>query len=449
MRTLLRPRWVYRGGGRVETGTSLLVDGGTVTSLPAATDAGIDAERVELPRHLVLPGLVNAHTHAGAGPVARGIAEDLKLAPGTPYYVPLTRLWQLAYQPELREGLRAIVRWDLLGMLRTGTTTVVSTSSVDIEGYLDAAEDVGVRTWAGPALPMNVAHRLGTLDGDRQRREDLSPEREQLAELDAFRALHAAHDGRAGGRIRLLLGPASAHTVEPAVLAGLAKLAAELDCPVTTHLCQSEGELAEVRRKFDRTPVELLDEAGLLGERLICAHGTYLPDADLPRLAASGAVVAHCAVRKVREAILPPFGRFAEAGVRMAIGTDAFTTDLVTEVRMAAMLAKIAVGRTDWPDAATMLDAAVTGPAPALGLRADLTDGAAADLVAVELAAPESAPVFDPLASVVHYASGHDVDLVMVGGEIRVRDRQLVGVDWAAARAAAEDACAAVWQRWS
>ena len=457
-RILLCPRWLYRGGGRMETGKAVLIEGNRILDIlpdPAAADGaaadsptgGIDARRIDLPRHVLLPGLINAHTHVGAGPVARGIAEDWSLASGTPFYVPLTKIWQIAYAPARREGLRAIVRWDVLGMLATGTTCVVNTASADVEGYLEIARELGIRTYAGPTLPMNVEHRLGTMESGRARRTDLASADEQADDLKFFRALHEQWNGAAGDRIRTVLGPASAHTVEPEVLRQVRATAVELDVPVTTHLCQAPSEIDEVQRRHGTTPARLLADIGLLDERMICAHGTYLPADDIPLVAESHATVAHCGVRKAREAITSPFTAFAEAGIRVAIGTDAFTADLVQEMRSAVTLGKIATGRTDRPAAGDIVDAATLGGAEGLG-RSDLgriAPGAIADLTAIRLGGVENRPVFDPLAAVVHYSTGADVDLVMVDGVVRVQGGAVVGADLDAAADAAAAALEEVW----
>src|SRR5262249_33414944 len=147
---------------------------------------------------------INAHTHAGPGPISRGLAEDLALPAGTPFYVSLTRLYQVAYSEPLREAYRDVVRWDVYAMLRSGTTTILTQNSTDIEGYFDIASELGARTYGGPILPLNVAHRLGTIQNGVVSRTDQAADQE--AELDAHRALFRQYDGSAQGRIRLVLG---------------------------------------------------------------------------------------------------------------------------------------------------------------------------------------------------------------------------------------------------
>lgn len=447
-RLLLQPRWLYRNGG-VEEHRCVLVEGPRIVSVLDDTEAAsVDAKAVALPTHLLLPGLVNAHTHVAAGPLARSIAEDVELAPGMAFYVPLSRIWQLAYGPGHLEDVRAIATLDVWSMLLSGTTLVVNQASVDLEGYLDIAESVGVRTLAGPILPGNVGHRLGTLVDGAARRDDLVGESEQAAELRRFGEVFSRHDGRAGGRIRMMLGPASAHTVGIEVLAETARVAAELGCPVTTHLCQAPSELEETRARYGMTPLEVLARAGLLNDRLICAHGTYLPDADLAPMAASGASIAHCASRKAREAIFTPLARFADAGIRVALGTDSFNADLLGELGMAATLGKLAVGSTARPSAAEVVEAATRAGADALGYGdlGRLEPGALADLIAVDLSSPSTWPVYDPLRALVYYGNGRDVDLVMVDGRILVEGGRPRHADLDGIRHAAEAATSRIWE---
>lgn len=448
-RTLLRPRWLHIGGGAAVESRAVLVEDGRILDVVDA-GAAIDANVIDLPNQVLLPGFVNSHTHVGAGPIARGVGEDWDLPTGTPYYMPLTQLWTLAYRPDFREQYRAIVRWDTIAMLTTGTTTIVNQASIDVEGYLDVAAELGVRTWAGPSLPMSVEHRLGEMGRDRvARRNNLTSPDEQVDELAGFRDLYERWQGAQRDRIRMLLGPASAHTVDYDVLVAVGKLAEELDCPVTVHLCQAPSELEETRRRYGLTPPRVLDQVGLLDQRVICAHGTYTPAEDMKLLASSGASVAHCAVRKAREARFTPFLEFLDAGVRTVIGTDAFTTDLVTEIRIAATLAKVSSGQTHRPGVGQVVDAATSSAGDALG-RSDLgriMPGAVADLVGVRLGGPENWPVFDPVRAVAYYSTGADVDFVMVDGVVRKRDGDLLDLDVRAAGAAAETACTELWDR--
>ena len=448
-RTLLLPRWVYLGRGEVASGRAVLVEDNQITAV-VPVDQQIDAQRVELPGQLLLPGLMNMHTHVGAGPVGRAVSEDYQLPPGMPFYVPLSRLWRFAYTERFRAAFRAVLRWDTLAMMATGTTMIFNHASTDFEGYLAIAAELGVRSYTGPTIPLDVTHRLGQLEAGAAHRPDLTAASGQQAELDAITALFEAWDGSHGDRIRLVLGPAAVHTDDFSVLEGVAEAARRLGDPlVTTHLCQAPSELAETDRKYGKTPLRVLEDAGLANERLIAAHGTYLPDADRDLAAKSGLTVVHCASRKAKEAITSPFVSFADSGIRTALGTDGFSADMVTELKLAATLGKIATGETHRPTAAHVLDAATADAARSLG-RDDLgviRAGALADLVGVDLGHSLISPVFDPVQSLVYYSGGHAVRFQMIDGAVTMRDGALAGVDMTAARRAAESALEDIWQQ--
>ena len=448
-RSVIFPRWVYLGAGEVRTGAAVVVEGDRIAQiLPAEQAEGIDARRIELTDKVLLPGLVNMHTHAGAGPVGRAVSEDYELPTGMPFYVPLSRLWRHAYREDLREQFRAVIEWDVLGMMRTGTTTILNHASTDIEGYLHIAERVGVRTFAGPTIPLDVTARLGQLSGGREDRKQTTSEETQLAELEELERMFGEWDGAAGGRITMVLGPAAVHTDEFSVLAGVGVAAKRLDCLVTTHLCQAPSELAATQERFGTTPLRVLQRAELANERLIAAHGTYLPDEDRRLAADSGITIGHCASRKAKEAVISPSVSFLDSGISIALGTDGFNCDMVEELKFAAMLGKIGVAQSHRPTAAEVLDLA-TSRAASILRRPDLGAikvGARADLIGVAVTDPSIAPALDVVQALVYYGNGRDVQFEMVDGRVLIEDGGFVGVDLNSVRARAEAALTSIWE---
>lgn len=449
-RTVLRPTWVLDADGAIARDRAIVVRDDVIESVVDLTDPSTpeidNSDVVDLPGTVLVPGLINLHTHVGAGPIARGISEDYDIPAGMPFYVPLSRLWRHAYSPQVRQAYRSVVEWDLIGMLRTGTTTVVNHASVDVDGYLESALQLGVRTFAGPAVPLDVTHRLGTLSKDGARRSDEVGARDQHDELDGVRALHNRWHGR-DGRIDILLGPAAAHAVDYSVLEAVGALSAELGCMVTTHLCQAPSELQETQRKYGLTPLRVLDRAGMVHNRLLAAHGTYLPDADIDLAASSGMTLVHCASRKAKEAVISPSVSFSDAGISVGLGTDGFSCDMVEELKFAAVLGKIGTQSTARATARSVIETATAKAAGALG-RSDLgviRAGATADLVAIDLSNPVTGPSFDPLQSLVYYGNGRDVSLTMVGGRIIFRGSEFVDVDMAAAKSRAQRAMDGIW----
>ncbi|TAK29551.1 MAG: hypothetical protein EPO21_21250 [Chloroflexota bacterium] len=446
-RFLLRPRWTCLGKGRIDENVVVLIEGERIADV-LRDPSGIDAPVIDLPGHLVLPGLINIHTHAGPGPIARGIAEDLPMATGGAFYTALTKLWKIAYTERFRNELRAIVRWDVYGMLRTGTTTIVNQSSVDLEGFLSAVDELGARTYTCLTLPLSIEHRLGYIKDGVAARDDVSGIDDQDAELKLHETFFARYDGSASGRIRMMLAPASAHTVPPSVLRQVRQMANELHCPISTHLCQAPNELNETQAKYGKTPVGVLLEAGLLGPDLLCAHATYVAEEDIPVLRDSGTFVGHCASRKSKEAVISPFQRFVDAGVPVALGTDSFQCDLVEEMKDAAVLGKIAVRTLDRPSATQVLEAATSVGARYLS-RSDLghiQPGATADLIAVNLTRVHNSPVIEPLRSAVYYSYGSDVDFVTIGGKILVQDGRSTTLDEVTLANQARAACERIWE---
>ncbi|MFN8533487.1 MAG: amidohydrolase family protein [Dehalococcoidia bacterium] len=434
MTTVIRPSWVVvpsPAGPVAREGLSVAIDDGWIVEVDADLAAG--DHTVDAPGRLLIPGFINAHTHLGASPLGRGFVDDLDLR-GAPFYMVAASVTSLPYLPDYREELDALMEADLVGLLRSGVTTVVNQHAAEPAWLLERLDRSGVRAYSGPILPASAQAR-GTLGPDgRIVRVPVSPDVLE-AELAAGIALHDRYDQGPDGRVRVIVGPASAETCPDEFLVAMARLNAEWGAPLTLHLAQSEHDLAQAQAMFGMTSAAHLGQLGLLGPNLIAAHGSLLSDDDVALLAAAGATVAHCATRKAREAVFSPFLRFVEAGLRVAIANDAFTVDFVEEIRAAALLGKLLLHDTARPTAADALAAATEAGADALG-RPDLgriTAGARADLVLVDLRSPFIGGVLDPIRSLVYYATGREVETVWIDGQAVVEGRCLTTLDEAAA----------------
>lgn len=205
-------------------------------------------------------------------------------------------------------------------------------------------------------------------------------------------------------------------------------------------------------RRHGTTPIQWLDQLGVLGERTIIGHGIFLDHhpwtrwpktGDLERLAATGTSVAHCPTVFARRGIsLRDFGSYRQAGVNMGIGTDVYPHNMIDEMRLAAYVARV-VAENPWGTyAADIFDAATIGGARALG-RADLgrlAVGAKADLVLVDVTHPMMRPARDPLRSLVYSAGERAIRNVFVDGVELVANGDVKTIDYPAAAAELEAA---------
>jgi cytosine/adenosine deaminase-related metal-dependent hydrolase len=445
--TVIRPAWVVlpsERGPAAQAGLAVAIEDDRVVAVGERLPAG--ETTVEAPASLLLPGLINSHTHLGVSPLGRGIVEDRDYR-SVPFYMAISAVTGVAYEPPFADELHALMEADLAGLLRSGVTTVVNANAAEVGWLIDLLIRAGVRAYSGPILPGSTQAR-GALD-ERGAIVRVAPPEERLRqELAAAIALHDRYDQGPAGRVRVLVGPASAETCPDALLIEMAALNRRWGVPLTLHLAQSEHDVAEAHRLFGATSTAHLRDLGVLGSNVIAAHGSLLSDDDVAILREAGATVAHCASRKAKEGVLSPFQRFVDAGLRVVLANDSFTTDFVEELRLAAMLGKIASGTAARPTAASTLGAATSDAADALG-RPDLgriAPGAKADLTLVSLASPFVAPVRDPIASFVYYASGSDVTHVWVDGAPVVAERRLLTLDEGAVFLRAQQAASRLWQ---
>lgn len=445
--TVIRPQWVAvpgENGPVAREGLEVAIEDGRIAAIGAGLPAGDSV--VDAPGCLLVPGFVNAHTHIGATPLARGLVEDFDFT-GVPFYMAVAPVTGLPYEDEFRAELHALMASDLLGLIRSGVTTIVNQNAVDADYLLGLLDRSGLRAYSGPILPSSPQAR-GTVDekGNVVRIPVLQEVLQR--ELSNAIALHAKHDQGPDGRIRVIVGPASAETCPDEFLLEMAKLNKEWGAPLTLHIAQSEHDVAQAKQMFGTTSAGHLAELGLLGPNLIGAHASLLSDDDVELFRKAGATVAHCASRKAKEAVFSPFQRYVDAGIRVALANDAFTLDFIEEVRLAAMVGKLATGVTRKPTAANALAAATEAGAAALG-RTDfgrIEVGAKADLSLVDLTSPFVAPVRDPIMSFVYYASGSDVRSVWVDGEALVTDGVVQTLDEKDVLRKSADAAAKLWQ---
>lgn len=426
---VLRDRWVLLEGRRVAA---------ILAERPAA-DLVFDH-----PGRFVLPGLMNLHNHCFSEAVARTHSEDGAARRGNQSIVytvllPLTKTGLTILSAEER---MAIARLGILQLLKGGATSVMEPFRNGLPEMFDAAEEMGIRFWGAPYLFSTSDAKAGP-DGVVAYAGD-----DGQADLDTWNALHARWQGRAEGRIGLAMSPHATDTCGPDLLRACAARARELGVPITTHLAQSEAEVATIRARHDgRTPAEYLDWLGLLAPDLLAAHCIASTDDDLRLMAARGATVLNCPRVFARTGRTAAFARFASHGLRVLVGTDGYNMDLLGELNAAALISKVTQGRADAATSPELIEAVTASAAAAVG-RPDLgvlEPGATADVTVVDLGHPHLQPLHDPRRGLIALANRANVDMVVVDGRVLVAGGRCLGVDEDAVVAAGAAAIQRIW----
>jgi len=411
--TLIRARWVVPvvpSGAVLEAHAVAVRDGRIEAVLPSAQAAARypGAPFVELPEHVLIPGLVNAHTHAAMA-LMRGIADDL----------PLMRwLEEHIWPAEARHVSAQFVRDGTLlacaEMLRGGVTCFN-----DMYFFPEAAVEAAVEAGMRAAVGMIVIEFPSAYAAD--------PD-DYLAKGLALRDRHRDHP-----LLTFCLAPHAPYTVSDATFRKVATMAGELDCPVHIHVHETRDEIERSIAEHGCRPLERLRRLGLLGPNLISVHSVHLSEDEVVLLGRHSASIAHCPSSNLKLASgFAPVVALAAAGANLALGTDGAASndrlDLMQEMRTAALLAKAVANDASALPAHAALRAATLGGATALGI-ADRTGsiepGKAADLAAVRLDALELSPVYDPVTQLVYSAGREHVTHVWVAGELAVEERNL------------------------
>lgn len=410
---ILAPQWIapVAPDPRVLTGHAVLVEDGRIAKLAsfdALRERHPDVPLTLLPGQLLVPGFVNLHTHAAMS-LLRGVADDLPLHDWL-----RKRIWPLEGKLVSRAFVRDGALLAAYEMLMGGTTCFNDMYFFPEESVA-AARQLGMRSMQG-IIVIEFPSAYASDAGDYLRK-----------------GLELRDRHRDDPMVGFCLAPHAPYTVSDETLKRVAVLARELGLPIHTHVHETAGEIEESQSRHGKRPLQRLDALGLLGPELIAVHAVHLDDNDLRLLATAGASVAHCPHSNLKLASgIAPVARMVESGIRVGLGTDGSASnnrlDLLQEARTAALLAKGSSGQADaWP-AAQVLKALTLDAAAALGLDdriGSIEAGKRADLVAVDLSAPELSPVFDPVSQLVYAAGREHVQHVWIDGRHVVRKRQL------------------------
>jgi 5-methylthioadenosine/S-adenosylhomocysteine deaminase len=415
--TLIHARWIIpvEPDGELLEHHSIAVHNGTIEALlpqELAVQNYSASNEVALNDHVLIPGFVNAHTHAAMS-LFRGMADDLALMEWLQSHIwPAERRWVSPHF--VRDGTRLAIA----EMLRGGTTCFNDMYFFPDE-VARLASDIGMRAVVG--LIAIDAPTAWAADTD----EYLS---KGTKVHDAFR-----HDPL----IHTAFAPHAPYTVSDDGLTRIRTLADELDLPVHMHVHETRSEVEDAAKADGVRPLARLERLGLLTNRLVAVHMTQLTPDEISQVAANGVNVVHCPESNLKLASgFCPVVELSEAGINVALGTDGAASnndlDMLAEMRTAAYLGKGLSGRPSALNAMSALKMATLNGAKALGighLTGSLLPGKSADLTAVDLSWLETQPTFNPCAQIVYSASRHQVSDVWVAGQRLLDGRQLTTID--------------------
>jgi len=403
---------VTEAGQEVLEQSSVAIAGDTIVEIgPDLAAKYPQAEHINQPHGLIMPGLINTHTHAAMA-CFRGLADDLPLMQWLQEYIfpveaKLTP--EIVYQSTLLS---------LCEMIKSGTTTFN-------DMYLFAGEvarataESGMRAWLGEVLYDFPSPNYGELENG-------------FAYSRELFAAYSDHD-----LVTITANPHAVYTCSPDLLQRLGELAAENNALYHIHVSENADEIATCRKRYGVTPVQHLENLGLLGDRVVAAHCVMIDDQEIELLARRRVKVAHCQESNMKLASgTAPVVKMLEGGLTVGIGTDGSASnndvDMFGEMNTVAKIHKVVRMDPTAMNAAATLHAATMGGGTLLGAQSQLGSlepGKKADMIVLDMDQPHLTPVYNPISHLVYAARGSDVIHSVINGQVVMRDRCLTTLD--------------------
>ncbi|MDY7031584.1 MAG: amidohydrolase [Thermodesulfobacteriota bacterium] len=368
-------------------------------------------EEIKADGGLVMPGMVNAHTHASMV-CFRGMADDLPLMEWLNKYI---------FPAESKADGDLVFHGALLAcneMILSGTTTFCDMYLFEDE-VAKAAKRAGMRAVVGEVLfdfpsPNVKSHKEG---------------------LEYTEWL--INKWKGDPLITPAVEPHAVYTCSPDFLLATKELSCKYNVPLITHLSESEGEVKEVKDKYGKSPVHLLKSIGFLGENLIADHCVCLTDDEMDALKEFGVKVAHNPESNMKLASgTAPIPELMSRGVPVGLGTDGCASnnnlDMFQEMDTTAKLHKVMRADPTVMNAKEVVEMATIGSAKVLGLDdtiGTLEEGKKADIIIIDMNKPHLTPLYNVYSHLVYTVNGADVETVIINGTLVMKDRKVLTID--------------------
>ncbi|MDP1559022.1 MAG: TRZ/ATZ family hydrolase [Nitrosomonas sp.] len=415
--TLLEARWIVpvEPADTVLLNHAIAIDKGIIIAIIPIVQALTQfnpQERIVLGNHVLIPGLINLHTHAAMS-LMRGLADDLPLMEWLNKHI-----WPTESQHVDPDFVFDGTRLACAEMLRGGITCFN-----DMYFYPEAATEAALAVGIRAAIGMIIIDFPTTYASDAD---------DYLAKGLALRDKYHQHP-----LLSFCFAPHAPYTVSDKAFANVLTYAEQLDLPIHLHLHETKDEIKISLETTGMRPIERLHKLGLFSPNLIAVHMVHLTDEEIRLMKQHGCSIAHCPSSNMKLANgFAPVASLLDQDINVGLGTDGAASnnrlDMFEEMRLTALLAKAESGRADVLTAYKALQMATLASARALGLdqiTGSLTTGKAADITAVDFSDINLIPCYDPVSHLVYTAGREHVSHVWVNGKILLKDRQLTTLD--------------------
>ncbi len=390
----------------------LCICGDSIFKIGTGNPTSFKAEKIiDAGGGLILPGLVNCHTHAAMS-LFRGLADDLPLMEWLNNYI---------FPAERKMDAEFVYTGTLLAlaeMIMSGTTTFCDMYLFE-DQVAKAARKAGVRCLVGEVLYDFPSPNYGPVEKGLEYTESL------------------IQKWRKDPLVSIAVEPHSLFTCSPKLLTVSNELALKYNVPLIIHVAETLTEVSEIKEKYGKTPVRHLDSLGLLGPHLIADHCVYIEDADIKTMAVHGVNVVHNPESNMKLASgIAPIPQMLSQGLTVGLGTDGCASnnnlDLFSEMDTAAKLHKVNTLDPTVMDAPSVLKMATIHGARVLGLQdvtGSLEVGKKADVIVIDTHKPHLTPMYNATSHLVYAARGNDVSHSIINGQPVMEDRKLLTLD--------------------